>query len=179
MKKTIVVYYSKNGSNRFLAEKIASSLRCDVESIRPRLNVFLLFLMKVNFGIKPLRHSIAEYDRVILCGPIWMGRLIPPLRSFIMKYRGSIKSLVFVTCCGSTFAKKDEKFGHGLVFNEVKSILNSKCTLCQAFPVGLVLPNDQKEASDAFMKAHLNEETFKGEVQALFDSFMSKVKEGE
>ncbi|HCC69743.1 MAG TPA: hypothetical protein DEQ09_01105, partial [Bacteroidales bacterium] len=56
-----------------------------------------------------------------------------------------IKRLVSVTCCGSTYDKKDEKFGHGLVFKEVKRMLNGKCILCQAFPVGLVLPDDQKE----------------------------------
>ena len=82
-----MVYYSKNGSNRYLAGKIA------------------------------------DYDRVILCGPIWMGRLIPPLRTFLLKYKHIIRQLYFVTCCGSSDAKKDEKFGHALVFREVENIM--------------------------------------------------------
>jgi len=175
--KTIVVYYSSKGSNRYLAEKISKSLACDIEEIKPRLNVFLFFLMKINFGNKKLKHSIKNYDRVILCGPIWMGRLIPPLRSFINKYFSEINKLVFVSCCGSTFAKKDEKFGHGFVFKEVEGILKDKCILCQAFPVGLVLPDEMKEDSDAFMKAHLNDGNFKGEIQELFDVFIGKVAE--
>lgn len=173
--KTIVVYYSSKGSNRYLAEKIAKSLSCDIEEIKPRLNVFLFFLMKINFGNKKLKHSIKDYDRVILCGPIWMGRLIPPLRSFINKYSSEINKLVFVTCCGSTAAKKDEKFGHGFVFKEVESMLKEKCVFCQAFPVGMVLPIDKKEDSDAFMKAHLNDDNFKGEIQELFDGFIGKL----
>ena len=175
--KTVVVYYSRKGSNRYLAEKIVRSLSCDIEEIKPRLNLFLFFLLKINFGIKPLKHSIKDYDRVILCGPIWMGRLIPPLRSFIARYFTEINKLVFVTCCGSTFAKKDEKFGHGFVFKEVESILQNKCILCQAFPVGLVLPDEMKEDSDAFMKTHLNDDNFKGEIQELFDTFIGKVAE--
>lgn len=173
--KTIVVYYSNKGSNKYLAEKISKSLSCEIEEIKPRLNIFLLFLMNIHLGIRSLKHNIKEYDKVILCGPIWMGKLIPPLRSFINKYFRQINKLVFVTCCGSTYEKKDEKFGHGLVFKEVESILKDKCILYLAFPVGLVLPDDKKEDTDAFMKTHLNDENFKGEILERFESFIQQV----
>jgi len=175
MKKMIVIYYSNKGSNKYLAEKISRKLSCDLEEIRPRMNIFLMFLMNIHLGIRPLKHKIEDYDTVILCGPIWMGKLIPPLRSLINKYFNKINKLVFVTCCGSTDAKKDEKFGHGLVFNEVKNLLKDKCILCQAFPVGLVLPDDKKEDADAFLKTHLSEENFKGEIQERFDAFIENV----
>jgi len=133
--------------------------------------------MKIHLGIKPLKHNIIEYDKVILCGPIWMGKFIPPLRSFVNKYNNKINKLIFVTCCGNTDAKKYEKFGYGLVFNEVENILKEKCTFCQAFPISLVLPDDQKEDTSAFMKTHLNDENFKGEIQVIFDNFIRKVNE--
>ena len=176
MEKAIVIFYSNKGSNRFLAEKIATSLSCDIEEIRPRLNVFLLFLMNIHLGNKPLKSNIKDYERTILCGPIWMGKFIPPLRSFVKKYFSSINKLIFVTCCGSTDAKKYEKFGHGLVFKEVENLMQGKCTLSEAFPVGLVLPDDKKDDPDAFMKTHLNDENFKGEIQERFDNFIQKVK---
>ena len=175
MKKTIVVYYSHKGSNKYLAEKISKSLSCEIEGIKPRLNIFILFLMNIHLGIKPLKYNIEEYDKVILCGPIWMGKFIPPLRSFIKKYFYKINKLIFVTCCGSTFAKKDEKFGHGLVFKELEYVLKDKCILCQAFPISLVLPEDKKEDTDAFMKTHLNDDNFKGEIQELYESFIKNV----
>lgn len=172
---TIVVYYSNKGSNKYLAEKISRNLSCEIEEIKPRLNVFTLFLMNIHLGIKPLKSNIKDYDYVILCGPIWMGKFIPPLRCFVKKYHESINKLIFVTCCGSTYKRKDEKFGHGLVFKEVEKMLNGKCLLCQAFPVGLVLPDDQKEDPDAFMKTHLNDENFKGEIQERYDAFIRKI----
>jgi flavodoxin len=175
MKKTIVVYYSRKGSNKYLAEKISKSLSCELEEIKPRLNIFLLFLLNIHLGNNPLKHNFKEYDRVILCGPIWMGKFIPPLRSFIKKYSFQINQLIFVTCCGSTDAKKDEKFGHGLVFKEIENILKEKCIFCQAFQVGLVLPDDKKEDADAFLKTHLNDENFKGEIQERFENFIQKV----
>jgi flavodoxin len=175
MMKTIVVYYSSKGSNKYLAEKISKTLGCELEEINPRLNVFLLFLMNIHLGIRPLKQNINKYEIVILCGPIWMGKFIPPLHSFVKKYFSQINKLIFVTCCGSTDAKKDEKFGHGLVFKEVENLLKDKCVLCQAFPIGLVLPDDKKEDTDAFMKTHLNDENFKGEIQEKFDNFIRKV----
>ncbi len=177
MKKIIVVYYSNKGSNRYLAAKISKSLSCEIEEIKPRLNIFILFLMNIHLGIRPLKHRIEDYDLVILCGPIWMGKLIPPLRRFIANYFNDINKLIFVTCCGSTDAKKDEKFGHGLVFREVANILKDKCLICQSFPVGLVLPDGKKEDADAFMKTHLNDENFKGEIQERFDIFLKTVHE--
>lgn len=173
--ETIVVYYSNKGSNEFLANKISKALSCEIEEIKPRLNFFFLFLMNIHLGIKSLKKNIKNYDRVILCGPIWMGKFIPPLRSFVKKYFDDINQLVFVTCCGSTYKNKDEKFGHGLVFKEIEEILGDKCVLCQAFPVGLVLPDDQKEDPDAFMKTHLNDENFKGEIQGKYEEFLKKI----
>lgn len=58
---------------------------------------------------------------------------------------------------------------------EIESILGDKCVLCQAFPVGLVLPDDKKEDPDAFMKTHLNDENFKGEIQEIYKEFIGKV----
>ncbi len=173
--KTIVYYYSNKGSNRFLANKVAKDLDCKIEEIKPRLNAHLLMLMGINFGNTKLKSNCADYDRVILCGPIWMGKLVVPLKNFVKKNISKINNLVFVTCCGSTFDKKDDKFGHNLVFNQVKELAGEKCKHCEAFPIVLVLPPELREDSSAFMKTHLNSENFKGEIVEVYDEFISKL----
>jgi len=174
--KTIVYFYSHKGSNRYLANKIATDLNCEIEEIKPQLNSHFLMLMKINFGNRKLKTNIENYDKVILCGPIWMGQLIVPLKNFVKKNHQKIKNFVFVTCCGSTFDKKDEKFGHNLVFNELKAISHNKCSHCEAFPITLVLPAEQKDDTSAFMNTHLNNENFKGEILTIYDSFIKKIK---
>lgn len=173
--KTLVAYYSRKNSNRYLAEKIAGKLDADIEEIRPRINSFGLFLMNVNPGIRKIKYKIPEYDRVILVGPIWMGRFVPPLKSFVTRYRKDIRELIFVTCCGSTYDKKDEKYGHGLVFEKVKEIMGDKLVLTQAFPVGLVMPEGEKDDPEAFMKTHLSDSNFNGEIEEIFNGFMKKI----
>jgi flavodoxin len=41
---TIVYYYSRKGSNRFLATRIADDLKCEIENIKHRLNELQLAL---------------------------------------------------------------------------------------------------------------------------------------
>jgi len=173
--KTIVYYYSNKCSNRYLANKIASDLKCELEEIKPRLNSHLLMLTGLNFGNRKLKTKVEDFDRVILCGPIWMGKLIVPLKNFVRKCSSEISKLIFVTCCGSSFKDKDDKFGHNLVFKEVKSILKDKCLQCEAFPVGLVLPDELKEDPGAFMKVHLNDKNFKGKIVEIYNAFMRKI----
>lgn len=173
--KTIVYFYSHKGSNRYLANKIAKDLACDIEEIKPNLNMHLLMLMKLNFGNRKLTTHIENYERVILCGPIWMGQLIVPLHNFVAKNISKINQLIFVTCCGSSFDKKDEKFGHNLVFKKVRKLAGDKCLRCEAFPITLVLPDELKDKSDAFMKTHLNEKNFNGEILTIYDNFISRL----
>lgn len=169
---TIVYFYSHKGSNRFLANKIATDLQCDIEEIFPRLNAHLLMLMGINFGNKKLKKKVENYERIILCGPIWMGKLIVPLRNFLLKNRQKISQLVFVTCCGSKFEQKDEKFGHNLVFNIVRQMVREKCAHCEAFPKTLVLPPELKDDPGAFMKTTLDDDNFKGEIMDIYHRFL-------
>ncbi len=175
MKKTIVIYYSRKGSNKYLAQKIAKSKESDIAEIKPRTNIFIFLLFLSSFGIKKLRSDINEYDRIILCGPIWMGKFISPLESFVNKYKDNIKELVFVSCCGSSYEVKEEKFGHGLVFKLVEEIMGNKCSFCEAFPIGLVVPEDKQKDSKYIMKTRLSDENFTGEIQDRFDNFILKL----
>lgn len=177
MKKNLVIYYSKNGSNKYLAEKIAQSLSCDIEAIQPKLEMFLILMLKKSIGIRNLKNNLNDYEQLILCGPVWMGRLISPLSGFVAKYDAQIKCLRFVTCCASTDKMKDDKYGHGLVFKQVEALLGDRCVSCDAFPVALVLPDGQNEDSNVIMKTRLSEANFSGEIQRRFDDFIRKVKE--
>lgn len=180
--KTLVAYYSSSGNNKYLAERIAHDLQCDIEAIKPRMNLFLFLILfsltKTSLGIKGFRHKVIEYDRVIVCSPIWMGMIISPLADFFRRYGKDISKLYFATCCGSTDAAKREKFGHDLVFDKIKDMLGDKCIHCEAFPIGLVLTEDKRADGNAMMKTRLGAENFKGEIQKRFEDFVALVKRG-
>ena len=175
MEKTVVIYYSNTGSNRFLAYKIAEMLNCEIDEIKPKLNVQPLLVLGIGLGIQKLQINIAEYDRIILCGPVWMGKLISPLKGFVRKYRKSIRKLIFITCCGSSYEVKDKKFGHNLVFKKMKKLLGNKCLQCEAFPIPLLLPEDKKEDPDLIMNTRLTNDNFRGEIAHIFSEFIERI----
>jgi len=174
--ETIVYFYSRKGSNKFLAYKIARDLNCDIEEIKPRINYLVLMLLGLNIGNQKLKSKVDSYDKVILCGPIWMGSFIVPLKNFVRKNIKKVNILIFVTCCGSTFQGKDEKFGHNLVFRAVKKLTGEKCRHCEAFPIDLVLTEEQKKDPDYSMKYNLNNENFKGEIIPIYNELLFKIK---
>ncbi|MCA0237854.1 MAG: hypothetical protein LCH81_15870 [Bacteroidetes bacterium] len=173
--KSLVLYYSGTGSSRYLAERMARELQCDIEAIRPRWDVPFLMMSGLHLGNKELRTDIDHYDRIVLCGPVWMGQFIAPLKSFVKKYRNHIRELVFVTSCGSSDEKKDEKFGYEQVFKQVRTLLNEKCKHCVAFPIPLVLPEDKKNDSELLMKTRLNDANFKGEILERWEGLMREL----
>lgn len=175
MKNSIVVYFSNNGSNRFLAEKIASEINGHKEELKPRIRFHLLLMMGLGLGLKKLHSDLRKYDRVILVGPIWMGQFIYPLRTFVKKYKDQVNELIFVTCCGSSYDMKDDKFGHGLVFKQVEEIMKGKKVSCYAFPITLLLPEDKKEDGKLVMETRLKEETFKGEIAERFNGMIREI----
>ena len=176
MKKTIVFYYSKNGSNNFLAHRIARDLNCPIEEIKPIWNFHLLLLLGIHPGNKKTKAKLEDYDRIILVGPIWWGKVIAPLKSFIDQNREKVNDWVFTTCCASSYEKKDEKFGLGHVFAKVRELLGEKCSQCEAFSVTLLLPEEQREDAQLVMNTRLSEQNFKGAILQRYNAYLEGLR---
>ncbi len=177
--KTLVVYYSKSGNNRYLAERIASDLGGDIEGLKPRVEVLPLQMLFSLFGLGPgnnsLKYAVPEYDQIIVCGPIWAGHPVWPNQSFLKKYGRNAQKIFYATCCGGGDAEKDGKFGYAGVFKQVEKLVGDKCAACEAFPIPLVLPEDKRKDDNAVMNARLTDESFAGEFRERYDSFMQRV----
>jgi menaquinone-dependent protoporphyrinogen IX oxidase len=180
MKKILVTYYTKTGSNAYLAQRFAKALDADLEEIHPRFNnmawLVIRSLLGQSVGIKPLEHDPSNYDAVIISAPIWMGKLISPVHGLLKKYKGSFKALYFAPCCGGGDKEKDGKFGYESVFQTFKSIPKFIPVDCRAFPIPLVLPENQREDGDLVMKTKLSDDNFTGEILDRFDDFVKLIK---
>lgn len=179
MSKHIVVYYSKTGSNKYLAEKTAKTLDADIVQIQPRVTPFLFQLLAsstgISWGNKKINIDFSQYSSVILCGPIWMGTLIAPLNDFINKKGKDIDILHFMTCCGSKDLNKEDKFGYAHVFRKVRDLMGNKSREFMAFPIELVLPEDKKEDDQAMMNTRLNDQNFIGTVEKRFNDYIERI----
>jgi len=108
--KTLVVYYSRTGNTKFVAEKIATQLNADIcevidkKSRRGRLGF-------VRGGYESIRKKLAEievsktidnYDLLIIGSPVWANGITPAIRTFIYHNDFSNKQIAcFVTLKGA------------------------------------------------------------------------------
>lgn len=180
--KTLVLYFSKTGSNLFLAGKLAAELGADIEAVIPRISLLPVLLMStwigIGTGIKKLKSQVENYDAIVFCGPIWIGRFASPLQSALRKHRRSMKKAFFATCCGGGDETKNDKMGYARAFRHIEKLAGGRSAGCEAFPVALVIPADRQNDPDAFMKTRLSEENFQGPVQDRLEEFAGRIRNG-
>lgn len=154
MKNRLVLYHSRTGNNRFLAEKIAKILQADIRPLNPRTQrtgwLYLLSLLKAKSGIRLTQKDLAPYDEVIVMGPIWGGLLIAPLREAIKMVARLGKPIHFATCCGSSDEDKEGRYGYTQVLAEAEKVGQGRVKSTEAFPLALVLtPEEYADAGTA------------------------------
>ena len=109
--KKLVVYYSRGGVTRQVAEMIAGKLKCDVEGIqdvRSRKGLFGWLrsgreaMRRQLPEIKPTVKDPGQYDLVVLGTPVWAGAMSSPLRTYITQNLGMFKRLAFFATFGGS-----------------------------------------------------------------------------
>ena len=106
--KVLIVYYSRSGKTRNIAEVIAKKLGAELEGIVDHKNRkgLLGFITSGNeahlkrvIPIERLKNEPKQYDLIIIGTPIWAGSLSSPVRSFLMEYKEVLPKLAFFTTC--------------------------------------------------------------------------------
>jgi flavodoxin len=129
--RALVVFYSRAGNTKRVAEVIAESLKADIEEIKDARSRsgFLGFLRS---GYEALAGKLAdiqqairkpdEYDLVLIGSPIWVGRLSSPIRAYLALHGRTIKQTAFFCTCKSS---------EGKAFREMEALSKKPiATLC-------------------------------------------------
>lgn len=115
--KTLVVYYSKAGHTKAIAERIAQEMGADIEEIHEvsrRGNVRSAFdaIFKRMPAIRAMSHSLSDFDLVIIGTPVWAQGPAPAIQVLLSSanLQGKVVAL-FCTMGGvgdkRTFAKME------------------------------------------------------------------------
>ncbi len=109
--KTLVVYYSRTGITKRIAETISESLDCEIEEIVDKKNRGgILGYLKSGYEasrnklsvIEDPKHDLSKYDLLIVGTPVWAGKMSVPLRTYLHKNMEKIPLLAcFCTAGGS------------------------------------------------------------------------------
>ena len=92
--KTLVIYYTRSGNAKFLAETIAAELGADIEEVIDLKNRQgrLAYLPAGRDAMRGIETEIAEtrksptdYDLIVIAQPVWAGSPTPAIRTYLNK----------------------------------------------------------------------------------------------
>lgn len=91
----LIIYYSRSGTTRTIAQELARNLSCEIEEIISRKNrQFFGIITCVNDqlfdrddNIEPFKKDISAYNPLIIASPVWIHGISSPMRTFL-KYSG-------------------------------------------------------------------------------------------
>ncbi len=111
--KSLVIYYSKTGNTKLIAEAIASEVNADLFEIQRQKDIkssgFMLYfrggfesMTKKNIRLEKSNIDFSLYDIVFLGTPVWAWRLNPVVRSFLKKVKIEKKKVGLFACCAGS-----------------------------------------------------------------------------
>ena len=146
MMKILVVFYSKSGRTKKVAEAISKILKCDKEEIfdiksREGIAGFLSAGTDANLrrltAIKEIKNNPSLYDLVIIGTPIWSSNISTPIRTYLSLHKEGFKNVAFFcTRLGSDFKK---------VFDDMKN-------LSQKTPLALLKLTSREVKRDQYLQ---------------------------
>jgi len=180
MKNYLVLYYSKTGNSKFIAEKLSQVLTCDAKMITPIIdNVFILYtlsLLNINIPTNIAAMDIREHDEIIIIGPIWGGQLISPLRTVLNKCIKASKNIHFAVTCETKEEDGDNKYGYAQVLKKASDLSNKYVKNVAAFSTSLVNFGDKSWSPKLSEKIKITEENFNSVLKSRVADFVKKIK---
>lgn len=124
--KALVVYYSRTGTTRRVAESLSSELICDLEPINDaedRSGIIGYMrsaweaMRKKTPAIHEPGHDPSEFDLVVIGTAVWVQAPASPVRTYLKRYSEMIDNIAYFCTYGgkgakSAFGKMTEMGGH-------------------------------------------------------------------
>jgi flavodoxin len=114
-KKILVVFYSRGGNTRAVAEEFKRKFHADVEEVidtRNRKGILGYILAGRDAAtnrltvIKSTKYNPADYDLVIIGSPVWASRVSTPIRTYIEQNKNKFNKLAFFCTAGGSVGDK-------------------------------------------------------------------------
>ncbi len=104
MTSILVVFFSRTGATRIIANEIASTLKGDIEEIEDttgRSGPLGWLKAGADAGrrsltkLKPIKNDPSDYNIVIVGSPVWNGTVSTPIRTYLTEQKDKIKASAF------------------------------------------------------------------------------------
>ncbi|EHR77439.1 flavodoxin [Thermococcus litoralis DSM 5473] len=128
--KTLVVFYSRSGTTKRVAQELAEALGADIdEVIDKKSRKGILGILRAGYDATrektteiEFTKDPSEYDFVIVGSPVWNRRVTPAIRTYLLQNRGKIKAAAFFATCmgnsGKCLDQMEELYGDKAVLKK-------------------------------------------------------------
>jgi menaquinone-dependent protoporphyrinogen IX oxidase len=108
--KTLIVFYSRTGITKRVAQKMAQELGADIEELMDtdkRIGAWGYMksgkeaMQKKLAVIEPLQYNPVDYDLVIIGTPTWAFAMSCAVRAYLTEQKGKIKNIALLATHGS------------------------------------------------------------------------------
>jgi flavodoxin len=179
MKNHLILYYSKSGNSKFIAEKLALRLKCDSKRIIPWMDYLLiqiiLSLFRINIPTNITVDDVAKFDGIIIIGPVWAGQLVSPLRTVLKLCVNASKTIFFAVTCETKDEEEDTRFGHNQVLKKARDFSSQNVNEAAAFSTSLVKGGNNSPGSASSDKIKITEENYSDELKERVEAFALKI----
>lgn len=123
----LVIFYSRTGNTRKVAQEIAKQLNCPIEEIfdtkdrsgvRGYISAGRDATLKNLTELKPIKHNPAEYDMIIAGTPVWGWGVSTPIRTYLENNKKDFKNMAFFCTMGGS--------GGDRAFKQMEEICGTK-----------------------------------------------------
>jgi len=113
--KTLIVFYSRTGCTRLVAEELARQLGSDTEELRETADRsgargYVLAgrdaLLKRPSELLPTTRRVEEYDLVVVATPVWAFTLCPAVRTWLTREAPRLRRMAAVCTQGGCGAER-------------------------------------------------------------------------
>ena len=101
--KPLIIFYSRTGNTKKVAEEIASLLKADIEEIIPLENYLGIWgyikacieaIFKKTPLIKKSGKNLTSYNLIIIGSPLWAGTMASPVRTYLLRNKNLKKFII-------------------------------------------------------------------------------------
>jgi flavodoxin len=129
----LVVYYSRTGNTKKVAEVISRTLSCDIEELNDeqKRKGFIGYMRsgreamkKEKITLSELKNQPKNYDLVIIGTPIWAFTMSSPIRTFLEQYKADLPKVAFFSTSDSTPGEKTFSYMQEVCGKQPQNILS-------------------------------------------------------
>jgi len=152
--RILIVYYSRTGTTRAVAELLAAQLQCDIEEVTELTNRtgargYLQSAREAMFKrcavIHPPVKNPAHYDLVVIGTPVWAWSVASPVSGYVVTNKARLPPVAFFCTLGNAGAER--------VFTQLRRLTGKSALGQVAFKTGEVAQGRHALPLAAFAKA--------------------------